>query len=112
MGIILRFTFAFFITLGLTAQANAKVERQYKEDLSDPKKLETLTKDLEAVYLNTMLNPLFPKGNKSGLYGGGNSSNIYRSMMIQEYSKIISKQGGVGLARQMNKQLQSNRNPK
>ena len=32
------------------------------------------------------------------LFGGGEGENIYRSLLIQEYSKVAAKSGGVGIA--------------
>lgn len=75
-------------------------QKKYKED-----KLLTEAKDLEAVLISTMVDPMFPKGNESSLYGGGHGSDIYRMMMIEEYGKILSNAGGIGVAKGIAKQL-------
>jgi Rod binding domain-containing protein len=33
-----------------------------------------------------------------GLFGGGQSEKIFRSMMVDEYGKAIAQAGGVGIA--------------
>ncbi len=65
-------------------------------------------KELEGVFLSVMLDPMFPEGNKSDLFGGGNSQGIYRAFMLQEYGKAFADSGGVGLAKGIEKQLSSN----
>ena len=62
-------------------------------------------KDLEAVLISVMVEPMFPKGKESGLYGGGPGSDIYRSMMIQQYGKILGNGTNLGVADNITKSL-------
>ncbi len=62
-------------------------------------------KDLEAVLISVMVEPMFPKGKESGLYGGGTGSDIYRSMMIQQYGKILGNGTDLGIAENITKNL-------
>ncbi len=55
-------------------------------------------KDLEAVFISKMVDPMFPEGKESGLYGGHEGAGIYRAMMVQEYGKILEANNGLGLA--------------
>jgi len=32
------------------------------------------------------------------MFGGGNGEAVYRSLLLQEYSKVAAKSGGVGIA--------------
>jgi Rod binding domain-containing protein len=66
-------------------------------------------KDLESVLISVMVDPMFPKGKESGLYGGGAGSDIYRSMMIQQYGKILSNDTNLGLAENITKNLSKNK---
>ena len=75
-----------------------------KKELTD-KQITEKSKELEGVFLAMMLEPMFPDGKESNLYGGGNSSGIFRSMMIQEYGKTLANSGGVGLTKGIEKQL-------
>jgi Rod binding domain-containing protein len=62
-------------------------------------------KDLEAVLISVMVDPMFPKGKESGLYGGGTGSDVYRSMMIQQYGKVLANGTNLGLAENITKKL-------
>ncbi|MEO0413309.1 MAG: rod-binding protein [Pseudomonadota bacterium] len=42
-----------------------------------------------------------------GPFGGGNSEEMYRSMMVQEYGKAISASGGIGISDVIERQLLS-----
>jgi flagellar protein FlgJ len=77
---------------------------QSKDDERYEKTLEK-TKDLEAVLVSVMIEPMFPHGKDSGLYGGGESSEIYRSMMIQQYGKVLSKSTNLGVAENIARKL-------
>lgn len=55
-------------------------------------------KEFEAVFISQMLTPMFEGIEPDGLFGGGSAENIYKSMMIEEYGKIIAQSGGLGIA--------------
>lgn len=82
----------------------AKMKEKMSREKVDPK-LMTQAKDLEAVLISQMIEPMFPDGEESGLFGGGDGNSIYRSMMIQEYGKMMSNSGGIGLAKNIAKNL-------
>ena len=52
----------------------------------------------ESVFLAQMMAPMFDGLGEDELFGGGPSTQIYRSMMVQEYGKAIARTGGVGIA--------------
>ncbi len=54
--------------------------------------------EFEAVFLSEMLAPMFENLGEDGLFGGGSGERIYRSMLVQEYAKALSRKGGVGIA--------------
>lgn len=62
-------------------------------------------KELEGVFLTVMLEPVFPKGEKTNLYGGGTGSDVFRGLVLDQYGQILSKSGGIGLAKSVEKQL-------
>ncbi|MEM7568911.1 MAG: rod-binding protein [Pseudomonadota bacterium] len=63
--------------------------------------------EFEGMFLSTLLETLFSGLETDGPFGGGHSEEMYRSMMVQEYGKAISKAGGIGLADTLEKQLLS-----
>ncbi len=52
----------------------------------------------EAVFLSQMLAPMFETVPTDGFMGGGHAEQVYRGMMVEEMSKELAKQGGVGIA--------------
>lgn len=54
--------------------------------------------EFEAVFLAQMLGPMFDNLETDGMFGGGSSEKIYRSLLVQEYGKSIAKTGGIGIS--------------
>ena len=54
--------------------------------------------DFESLFLNIVLKSMRDTVQKSGLIDGGNAEDIYRSMLDDEYSKIMAAQRHTGLA--------------
>jgi Rod binding domain-containing protein len=57
-----------------------------------------VAKDFEAVFINEIMGAMFEGISTDGPFGGGPGETIFRSMMIENYSKTIAAQGGFGLA--------------
>lgn len=57
-----------------------------------------IAQEFEAVFLSEMLAPVFDSVDTDGLFGGGQSEKIFRSMMVEEYGKAIARSGSVGIA--------------
>lgn len=74
----------------MTAGGTAKVAQQF-----------------EGVLMSQMLNEMFEGISTDGMFGGGPGEEMFRSMMVDEYGKQITKQGGMGLTNAITKQLLS-----
>lgn len=61
-------------------------------------KTKAAAQDFEAVFISQMLTHMFEGIKTDGMFGGGNAEDIFRSMMVDEYGKMMSKNGGVGLS--------------
>ena len=61
--------------------------------------------EFEAVFVNEMLSTMFEGVKTDGPFGGGPAESIFRSLMLDQYSKTIAKQGGFGLADQVKREL-------
>ena len=61
--------------------------------------------DFEAVFINEFLGAMFEGIETDGPFGGGPSEAIFRSLMLDQYSKTIASQGGFGLADAVKRQL-------
>lgn len=70
-----------------------------------PKALRQAAEDFEAVFVAQMLAPMFETLPSGGLFGGGPGERIYRSLMVEEYGKAITRSGGIGIADQVEREL-------
>ena len=59
--------------------------------------------DFEAVFINEFLGSMFEGIKTDGPFGGGPGESIFRSLMLDQYSKAIAGQGGIGLAASVKK---------
>ena len=78
-----------------TLSASAKTEAQ----------AEKAAKEFEAMFVNQMLSAMFEGVKTDGPFGGGPGESIFRSMMIEQYSKTIASQGGLGLSDQVKREI-------
>lgn len=61
--------------------------------------------DFEAVYLAQMLKPMFDTIEVDPLFGGGAAEETWRGMMVEEMGRQIARNGGVGLADFVEKEM-------
>lgn len=54
--------------------------------------------DFEAVFITQMLNPIFEGLSTDSMFGGGQSEEVYRSLMLDEVGKSVARRGGFGIA--------------
>lgn len=54
--------------------------------------------EFESVFLTTMLEGMFAGLKTDPPFGGGHSEKVYRSMLVKEYAEGLAKDGGIGLA--------------
>ena len=73
--------------------------------VNDDKMLRKQSIELESVLISKMIEPMFPDGKESGLYGGGHGSDIFRQMVIDQYSKTLAESNTLGLAENIEKDL-------
>lgn len=67
--------------------------------------LRVAAEEFEAIFLSQMLSPIFDSLETDGLFGGGPGEKAYRSMLVDEYGKAISRTGGVGIADAVHREL-------
>ncbi|HYM02772.1 MAG TPA: rod-binding protein [Stellaceae bacterium] len=54
--------------------------------------------DFEAFFLSQVFENMFSGVNADPMFGGGQGETVYRSLLLQEYSKVAARSGGVGIA--------------
>lgn len=52
----------------------------------------------EALFLSQVLQRMFAGIPTNGLFGGGPGEEAFRSLLLDEYGKTIARNGGVGIA--------------
>jgi len=68
-------------------------------------KLERTAQEFEAVFISEMMKPMFEGISTEAPFGGGKGEEVFRSMMIQEYGKLLSQTGSVGIADSVKEQM-------
>lgn len=64
----------------------------------DMEKIDGAAHEFEAVFLSEMMKPMFEGLSTEAPFGGGKGEEIFRGMMIQEYGKMLSGTGRIGIA--------------
>ena len=68
-------------------------------------KIEATAKEFESQFISQMLSAMFAtRDAKEGL-GGSEEEETYESFLIQEYGKVISRAGGIGIADQIKQSM-------
>jgi len=63
------------------------------------------SQDFEAVFISQVLQNMFGESVGSEAFGSEETGDIYKSMMMNEYGKLIAKSGGMGIADLVKKEL-------
>jgi peptidoglycan hydrolase FlgJ len=63
------------------------------------------SKEFESVFINQFVGSMFQGISTDGPTGGGEGEEMFRSLMIDQYSKSIEQRGGFGLAAAVKRQL-------
>lgn len=71
----------------------------------DAAKAASVSKEYESVFISQFLGSMFSGIATDGVTGGGQGEEMFRSLMIDEYAKGITAQGGFGLAAHMQAEL-------
>lgn len=91
----------------LEAQAKASKNgiHAVKAGRDNDKAIRQAAEDFEAVFLTQMVKPMFDTLPTDGMFGGGQAENIYRGLMVEEFGKSLAKNGGVGIADNVYREL-------
>ena len=79
-----------------------KVGRNTNMNMAQARKV---AKDFEAVFISQMMKPMFANTVAEAPFGGGSSEKIWRDMQVDEYGKAIAKNGGIGIADSIMKEM-------
>ncbi|HEY1707383.1 MAG TPA: rod-binding protein [Rhizomicrobium sp.] len=62
-------------------------------------------KDFEAVFISQFMGSMFEGVQTDGLFGGGQGEQMFRSLMLDQYSQQMANQGGFGIAKAVTRSL-------
>lgn len=63
----------------------------------DPKKAKESAEDFEAFFISRSMESMYEGVETNGLFGGGEAEKVYRSMLLDEYGKVMAKSGSIGV---------------
>ena len=91
-------TFSIQADAALMSAQNRKTQLPKAAAGSSIADLRKVSKKFEAVFVAQMLQPMFANLGADAPFGGGQSESMWRSLQVEEYGKAIVKNGGVGIA--------------
>ena len=62
-------------------------------------------KDFESVFISQFMGSMFEGISTDGPTGGGEGEEMFRSLLIDQYSQAVEQRGGFGLANAVTRQL-------
>lgn len=83
------------LSQALRAKAPSSLESVKKSD--DQEKIAQAAEDFEAFFITRTMESMFEGISTDGMFGGGHAEKIYRSMLFNEYGKVMAKTGGIGV---------------
>ncbi len=89
-------TYSFDNTLyGLKNPPRANSEALLRE--KNFAKAEETAENFEAFFITKMMETMFEGVSTNGMFGGGHAEKIYRSMLLDEYGKVMARTGRIGV---------------
>ncbi len=76
-----------------------------RADGNDPAKVKKVAQEFEAVFVGMMMKAMRETVGKDKLTGGGHGEETFRSLLDQEYAQAAVRNGGIGLAPMLEKEL-------
>jgi len=68
-------------------------------------KIDETAQDFEAQFIAQMMQNMFSTVPVDEEFGGGEAEEIYRSMVVDEYGKLIARTGGIGVADHVKREM-------
>ncbi len=71
----------------------------------DPQKAEATARDFESLFISQMVEQMFGESIGSEAFGTEDTDEVYKGLMVQEYGKMITQSGGIGIADYVKREL-------
>jgi len=72
---------------------------------ADRAKVREAAVEFEAVFLTQMLQHMFEGIEVDGVFGGGHGEEMFRSLQLNEYGRVMARSGGIGLSQQLEREM-------
>ncbi len=83
-------------------QAGSEASRRSPEEMAQ---IRQAAEEFEGMFIAQMLQHMFAGIETNPLFGDSHAEEIYQSMMVDEYGKLMAKSGGIGVADHVTRQL-------
>ena len=80
-------------------QASGLASAQSGKKTGNLKDVHKSAEDFESMFLSQMLSPMWEGVESDPTFGGGHGEEAFRSLMINEYGKTMTKAGGIGITK-------------
>ena len=70
-----------------------------------PEKAMAVAKDFESMFIAQMLEQMFGESSGSEAFGDKETDEVYKNLLMEQYGKIITRSGGIGIASYVNREL-------
>lgn len=85
-------------------QARISAARPQVKKTMDTAEIDRVAEDFEAVFLSQMLENMFADVDVDPM-SDGTGEEVYKSMMLEEYGKIVARSGGIGVADHVKREM-------
>ena len=93
------------IDIGNSGTALASVIGSGKNKNMTMQQVDAAAQDFESMFVSQMMEPMFGESSGEEAFGGQASNDVYKSMMMDQYGKIIARSGGIGIAAYIKQEL-------
>ncbi len=95
--------------LQATQNDAGKLQKSFKslsqKNNVDIDKVTEAAQEFEAVFISEMLKPMFQGLELEEPFGGGKGEEVFQSFLLQEYGKIVSQTGSIGISDHVKQEL-------
>lgn len=88
------------MTNSIPMPASADIAMQSLKHTTDLKTQQS-AKDFEALFLSQMVSHMFEGVDPDPLFGGGSGEKMFRTLLTQEYGRLMAEGNGVGISSQI-----------
>ena len=89
----------------ISAGIQAGIPKIQGNKAMDPQKAEATAHDFESLFISQMVEQMFGESIGSDAFGSEDTDEVYKGLMVQEYGKMITQSGGIGIADYVKREL-------